>query len=386
MTAWHRQHLPASWRGVPFVVAAATRAGGRQLITWEADGVDAPDYDDRRARTPAFTLEAFVFGDDVLARRNALEAALDAPGPGVLVHPTRGTLLCRIGAVETTEDGGSVVRFSIEVRPIRTLPERVSLDIEAVVAGHRDSLLTAAFDAFAALWDVASAVAYVSAGARDVLTVTGAIRRAVTAPAAFVRATAATTLDRLARLESDVEAIVRSPEDLARALGDAVAGLQSWAALSFLGPLLGAEAWQAAAGPTVDQTEAANRRALERFVARTVVAHAALAACTEAWATADAALEAEQVLARALADLAGDADHASLAAQLALQAATLTHLHHTAAALPRLVVHRVDVPTPALVLAHALYGDAARVSGLLTVAQLADPSMVLAEPIRVLSA
>jgi prophage DNA circulation protein len=49
-----------------------------------------------------FTLAAAVIGQDYLAKGKRLEAALRQTGPGVLVHPTKGSLMVQIGTVAAT--------------------------------------------------------------------------------------------------------------------------------------------------------------------------------------------------------------------------------------------------------------------------------------------
>lgn len=383
--SWQARYLPASFRGVPFEVSAATRGSGRVLVSYEYDGVDAAEYDDRRRRTPVLSVEAWLSGDDVWTARDALETALDATGPGVLVHPTRGTLLCYVGPYETTDEGGSVVRFQIEFRPVLQLPQRQGLDVVSMVAAGRDNVFAASLAAFTAAWDVGAGVAYVSAAMRDVRAVTSALRKAVTAPATYVAAAGAVVNDQLDRIEQDLDAIVRSPASLGAALTGALAGITDFGAHLVVGPLHGMDALAAAAGPALDDLELSNRRALERHVGRSQVAQVSLVAVETDWATADEALAARDLLSRLFDDMADEADHVTQRAQSPLQGQVLAYLLSTAARLPRLVTVTPEAPIPALVLAHDLYGDARRVDELVQRARVSDPLMLPASPLQVVS-
>ena len=115
--SWASQNLrPASFRGVAFDVAeSAGRSGGRAIVTHEFPLRDLPFNEDLGAATHTYEIDAVLVGDDVISRALALEAALDAPGPGSLVHPYYGALQVVVKSVRTHWrcQEGRVARFSI---------------------------------------------------------------------------------------------------------------------------------------------------------------------------------------------------------------------------------------------------------------------------------
>ncbi|KPC53031.1 DNA circularization protein [Amantichitinum ursilacus] len=106
---------PASFRGVPFKVTDSEMVGGRRLQVNEYPQRDKPYTEDIGRKAREFTLEAFVVGDDYMAQRDRLLAALETPGAGELVHPWLGRMQVCAGEFryrESAEDGG-MCRFSI---------------------------------------------------------------------------------------------------------------------------------------------------------------------------------------------------------------------------------------------------------------------------------
>lgn len=82
----------ASFRGVPFQVNAADVEVGRRVQVHEYPQRDMPYTEDLGRATRAFTVEAFVVGQDYIAQANALIAAAEQEGPGTLVHPWLGSM------------------------------------------------------------------------------------------------------------------------------------------------------------------------------------------------------------------------------------------------------------------------------------------------------
>lgn len=133
---WRRDLQPASFRGVPFEVNALEGEGGRRVVVFEFPGRDLPFTEDlgraaQRHRVQAFVIGAeYIGGGDTLRngislpldnswmaqRDRLLEALQDDDTPGMLVHPTMGRIMARVGGVrwsETKEHGG-VCAFEIE--------------------------------------------------------------------------------------------------------------------------------------------------------------------------------------------------------------------------------------------------------------------------------
>lgn len=89
---WREDLQAASYRGVPFDVEGDSGTFGRRTQVHEYPQRDKPFAEDLGRATRQFDITAFVIGDDYLQRRDALLAALEAEGPGALVHPWYGEL------------------------------------------------------------------------------------------------------------------------------------------------------------------------------------------------------------------------------------------------------------------------------------------------------
>jgi len=92
---------PASYRGVPFYVASTTTAGGRKTATKSFVNSDLQVVEDLGKKQREFSVSGIVAARHnasgavirtYLEIRNALLAALEKGGPGVLVHPFYGRL------------------------------------------------------------------------------------------------------------------------------------------------------------------------------------------------------------------------------------------------------------------------------------------------------
>lgn len=108
--SWRERMGPATFRGVPFYVDTSERTGGRRGVTHEYPLRDVPFREDLGRESRGFAVEGYVVGDDYLDKRDALLAALEEAGPGVLVHPYYGTkTVAVVGGFrvrESTQSGG----------------------------------------------------------------------------------------------------------------------------------------------------------------------------------------------------------------------------------------------------------------------------------------
>lgn len=84
---------PASFRGVPFQVTGSKIDGiGRRLQVHEYPQRDKPYVQEFGRGTREISFPAFVAGEDYIAKANAVLNALEAFGPGTLVHPEFGSI------------------------------------------------------------------------------------------------------------------------------------------------------------------------------------------------------------------------------------------------------------------------------------------------------
>lgn len=103
--SWRDKLKPASFRGVPFEVDSDDMAVGRRAQTHEYPGRDVPYTEDIGRSARELTIEAFVVGEDFMAKRDALLAAIELGGAGELIHPWYGSMKLNV-------DGKCRVRHS----------------------------------------------------------------------------------------------------------------------------------------------------------------------------------------------------------------------------------------------------------------------------------
>jgi len=128
-STWRKDMRPASFRGVKFEVANRDYAGGRRLATHEYPKRDEPTNEDMGRKARQLSVEAFQFGREYLGPRNSLLEALEKDGPGEYVDPwglshtvrvrqfsaserldMGGYVAWRLDFVEDTEGGGHTTR------------------------------------------------------------------------------------------------------------------------------------------------------------------------------------------------------------------------------------------------------------------------------------
>lgn len=109
------QLLPASFRGVSFLVPSSSATGGKKVAVHEYPGTRRRFVEELGSLEPVFEIPATVSGLDAIQKSDRLRFALNASGPGELVHPYRGTQLVVATAFTeiTTDEELGAVRFSI---------------------------------------------------------------------------------------------------------------------------------------------------------------------------------------------------------------------------------------------------------------------------------
>ncbi|EAW3717073.1 DNA circularization protein [Salmonella enterica] len=149
-----------TFRGVPFLVYREQRQrGGRRLVKREYPLRDTGSSDDLGRKLRERTFTAIVLGDDQDSQRDALIAALEAPGAGELNHPEFGVLQVRIDSYECrcTAEETRIAEFTISVIPAdeSSAPESEK-DTAALLANQGDGTLSSLFASLKSGWqDVA---------------------------------------------------------------------------------------------------------------------------------------------------------------------------------------------------------------------------------------
>jgi prophage DNA circulation protein len=118
---WRETLQPASFNGAGFFVAIDAKGGGRRNVVHEFPKLDTPYAEDMGRRARKFTISGYVIqnssnGYNYQPGRDALIAALETEGPGVLVHPTLGTDAVQpdvYSVTERLEDRGGMAEFEM---------------------------------------------------------------------------------------------------------------------------------------------------------------------------------------------------------------------------------------------------------------------------------
>lgn len=118
-TLWQATLLPASFRGIPFGVTDERGAVGRRGRVHEYPFRDQPWTEDLGRRARRYAISAFVLGDDAALQRDALLAACEQKGPGILIHPTLGVLSVQV-------DPDTPIEWSLRLDEGRSIEIRLS--------------------------------------------------------------------------------------------------------------------------------------------------------------------------------------------------------------------------------------------------------------------
>jgi len=180
--AWRDDYRPGSFRGVPFVTERHERAGGRRAEVHEFPQRDLPLAEDLGRAARRFSIDCHVIGADYRVARDRLIDALEAAGPGTLVHPFHGTLRVQVldyRQSESTEEGG-IARFSIEcVEAGAAADLTVAPDPRVQALSVADKALADAPAAFARGFDVSGLPGFVEMAASALVESAGDLTRVV---------------------------------------------------------------------------------------------------------------------------------------------------------------------------------------------------------------
>lgn len=410
--SWRDNLRKAAFRGVPFFYEDSKSPAGRRTVVHGYPLQDEVWPEDLGRAPKKFTISGYVLGADYIAKRDALEEALDKPGPGTLVHPTRGEIqvACAEPAeiAESTREGG-MARFTMHFIvggdnkfPISTVDTMAQVDARA------DAAQLAAEDDFAAGFSLDGSPAFVGPSAGDL--VTGAMDEIAAAaggsaarhnngagraggiPAA-IGAEMTEITSGIAPYAFAAQSALSAGQRLTSAVGQLRSGglamlvnrLPFARSIFSLGRLLsarGGSASEAYAAQTklwtygadlapvrrttaARATQADNQAAMTALVRRAALIEAARLSARMEFTSYDQAVATRNELGRAL-----DAERQTAADPVFR---TLTDLHGATArditarggTLARVTTVRAPSTLPAVVVAHRLFGDATRAADLM---------------------
>lgn len=221
MADWKDGFRKGSFRGVPFEVLSHQFEGGRRKQDREFAQRDNGFSDDLGRKLRKFNVEMYIIGDNYMAQRNALVRALEAEGPGELVHPYLGTFQVQAGVFTESEqaDEGRMARFVVAFSEAGTpkFPERTLDNLELTrdaASAFRDN--SKSF--FETVFSIAAAPAFVVDSAAAA--VTAAVDFAESAVAKVTNPVTDFTFA-VRNLKSSINDLMAAPELLAQRLEDA---------------------------------------------------------------------------------------------------------------------------------------------------------------------
>lgn len=393
---WRDRLRPASFRGVPFFIESTDVDLGRRVEVLRFPGREDVVGQDLGKDAASFSVSGYVIGGDYDRQREELEAALLTPGPGTLVHPSRGELLVlvhdRIRVRESKDRGGqAVITFSCTVstpaqprfagvNAAASAVAKADTATEAVAQATERTVTTTGLPSSA----VSPAIALLSDMA-DVLT--------------LARTTIGTVVDDVStvieveeRLVTEATALLAAPGDLATLIAGAFFDLfeDAAAAASSTGKL-GSAAFDAsligerkrivrtvrrAVGQIIDGTETTtiddttaiseaettNLKALDAMFRVSALSAYAHAIPSMPWTSYQEASAASTELLAWFDEVEPNVDDDTYAALRDLRVSIARYLEVAARSLPYLRDHVPAAETSTILLAHELYGDARRES------------------------
>lgn len=391
MSAWTDSLRAASFRGVPFETSAGTLAGGRRTVLHEVVDADRAVTEDTGRRTRTITLEAFVLRDSPAATQaavSALIAALEAAGPGRLVHPLHGDIIVSVDTYQQTNSwaDGSAVGFQLSFVESGLLDRFGAIDLGSAVVSAYSAALAAVEDVFDALYAVEDLAGFVLAQAEAALTaplddLLAVVDRGLS-EAEDAAQLAADIRDEVAALPSTLSSFAASTVTVLYARVGRVEAL-----LELAGTALGLTA------PTYTGTPSERQAARNAYQARRLGTRAAICEAAEALRATElgdyaTAVRWRDTLAEAIASEVAQLteDDAQLLEPLrALAGAMVEDVTRRAAQLPRATRWTPPGIMPSLVIAWQLYRDPDRAAEVVERNGIVHPGFVPAEELEVLA-
>jgi prophage DNA circulation protein len=211
--------LPASWKGITFLVKNEVLAeGGRRIVLHDYPNSDTRFVEDQGELPPKFSITAFVTGPDFIDRAAQLERALREKGKGNLSMPTFGSRSLFAMPYKKNASQTSVGEISFELSFVagtaRSGPKRI-IPIPATVYAQGDKSRQEIQTAVDDLWQVPSNTSNVISAEFDLQEMTAAVQEIT---AEVNNAGEVNTLVDL--IDQNTPSIVRDSGDMASAIID----------------------------------------------------------------------------------------------------------------------------------------------------------------------
>lgn len=380
--SWRDRYTRASFRGIPFEVRRAEGEGGRRQPEHLFPSRDRATYDDLGRRPRVYQIEGYLIGPDYDLERTRLWLALEAEGPGRLVHPYYGTLLVlvpRFRFSEETDEGG-MARVTFEAREAVPFVQARVPNARAQARAAGDELEAASGDRFVDGVDVDGLEETRTSIAETIRGVGRAIERldvfrGPIAKVAQLSAAVRSTIDEAASLAAApalaVTTVFAALEGIQDAAQNALGALNAYRTLFDLRPA------PRALGPGhISRAINGNLDLAERLVQAGCLAGWVEATTRVTWETQDQAEAARTDFLAAIDQWSEDASDAELSAVGQLVRTVMEALPVDDEKLPRLGTYRLGDRTNTLVLTWGLYGDLDEEARLIERNRIPNPAVV----------
>lgn len=413
MTKTWENLRPASFRGVAFEVESHSESGGRRVELHEYPLRDTPYAEDLGKKAGKWQIEAFLVNgkSGYAERRDKLREALNASGPGTLIHPYLGELSVSVDGYslkETTREGGYCT-FSISfVEAGQPVEPDVEKDTAANVLDKAEAAKEAAtagfLDEYMPLLE-------------DLEGLAGKVPALLSEATAFL----GTPLSILSRAQSAASSVLALPDRLASRIlgylgtirqlgGIATSGLKMNALTALLGKkssgtasswlvtsngviagIVGETSWPQAGGGSIGggtpspetlgvvASTVANRAEtpLIDLIAAGAVIEAAIESADADYGTADEALASRDAVIDAIDEVQrANCSDAVFTALSELAVAVNEDLTTRGAELPKLGSATLFMSMPALAASYRLYGDVGQADAIVARNRIRHPGRV----------
>ena len=413
MTKTWENLRPASFRGVAFEVESHSESGGRRVELHEYPLRDTPYAEDLGKKAGKWQIEAFLVNgkSGYAERRDKLREALNASGPGTLIHPYLGELSVSVDGYslkETTREGGYCT-FSISfVEAGQPVEPDVEKDTAANVLDKAEAAKEAAtagfLDEYMPLLE-------------DLEGLAGKVPALLSEATAFL----GTPLSILSRAQSAASSVLALPDRLASRIlgylgtirqlgGIATSGLKMNALTALLGKksagtasswlvtsngviagIVGETSWPQAGGGSIGggtpspetlgvvASTVANRAEtpLIDLIAAGAVIEAAIESADADYGTADEALASRDAVIDAIDEVQrANCSDAVFTALSELAVAVNEDLTTRGAELPKLGSATLFISMPALAASYRLYGDVGQADAIVARNRIRHPGRV----------
>lgn len=98
------RYIPASYKGVPFEALEVTSEHGRRGAEGEFPFGETTAYADLGRMIRRYTISGRLAENNHVAMAAAIIAAVETPGPGVLLHPTRGAVVVACSRLHVSDN------------------------------------------------------------------------------------------------------------------------------------------------------------------------------------------------------------------------------------------------------------------------------------------